>query len=162
MGSLLEPILKKGKLMYLKPAVVTALLACSALSAGAQVPAEKAVKYRQSAFTLMGSHMSRLSAALKGDAPSDKAALAFSGDVIELMSRTAFEGFVPGGDQTGSKAQPEVWKEMPKFKELTKAMQAEAVKLRAATQSGDSAEIKAAFGATAKACKACHDPYLAK
>lgn len=148
--------------MYLKQAVLATIIACSIGSTWAQVPAEKAVKYRQSAFTLMGQHMSRISAALKGEAPSDKASLEFSADIIELMSRAAFEGFVPGGDQTGSKAQPEVWKEMPKFKELTRAMQAEAVKLRAAAKSGDSAKVKAAFGATAKSCKACHDPYLAK
>ena len=148
MGVFVNQTAKQGKLMYLKPAVVATLLACSTMSAWAQVPADKAVKYRQSAFTLMGSHMSRLNIALKGDAP-DKAGRAFSGEVIELMSRTAFEGFVPGGDQGGSKAQPEVWKDMPKFKELAKAMQSEALKLRAATQSDDTAQIKAAFGATA-------------
>jgi cytochrome c556 len=155
---------QQGKTMYLKQAAVVFALIASGLGPAwaQQVPADKAVKYRQAAFTLMGAHMTRLNAALKGDAPSDKNSLAFSGDVIELMGRAAFEGFVPGGDQTGSKALPAMWKEMPKFKELTVAMQAEAVKLKAATQSGDTAKVKAAFAATAKACKACHDPYLGK
>jgi hypothetical protein len=54
-----------------------------------------------------------------------QASLELSADVVELMGRVAFEGFVPGGDQTGSKAQPEMWKEQPKFKQLTQAMQAD-------------------------------------
>lgn len=137
-------------------------MACCA-SVGAQpVPADKAVKYRQSAFNVMGTHMTRLNAAVKGDAPNDKASLEFSADVIELMGRAAFEGFVPGGDQAGSKAQPEVWRELPKFRELAKAMQAETLKLKAAARTGDVAQVKTAFLGVAKACKACHDPYLAK
>jgi cytochrome c556 len=138
------------------------MVVCSA-GAGAQpVPADKAVKYRQAAFTQMGAHMTRLNAAIKGDAPSDKASLELSADVVELMGRVAFEGFVPGGDQTGSKAQPEVWRELPKFRELAKAMQAESLKLKAAARTGDLSQVKTAFQGVAKACKACHDPYLAK
>lgn len=139
------------------------VLALGIAAANAQtVPADKAVKYRQSAFAVMGIHMTRLGAAVKGDAPNDKASLEFSAEVIELMGRAAFEGFVPGGDQAGSKAQPEVWRELPKFKELSKSLQAETLKLRAAARTGDVAQVKTAFQGVAKACKACHDPYLAK
>ncbi|MEY4564798.1 MAG: hypothetical protein RLZZ618_4075 [Pseudomonadota bacterium] len=141
---------------------VLALALCSAGLGAQPVPADKAVKYRQSAFTVMGIHMTRLNAAVKGDAPSDKASLEFSAEVIEVMGRAAFEGFVPGGDQAGSKAQPAVWQELPKFRELTKSLQAETLKLKAAAKTGDVAQVKMAFQGVAKACKACHDPYLAK
>ena len=81
------------------------------------------------------------------------------------MSRFAFDGFLQGTEQpttTGKGAKPEIWKEWDKFKKLQGDLQANTAKLAVAAKSGDADAVKAAFGDTGKACKACHDAFRAQ
>jgi cytochrome c556 len=144
-------------------AAVLASLAAGA--AQAQVPADRSVKYRQSALTVMSTSFGRIGAAVKGDIKLDPAALAANAEVVELMSRFAFDGFLQGTEQpttTGKGAKPEIWKEWDKFKKLQGDLQANTAKLAVAAKSGDADAVKAAFGDTGKACKACHDAFRAQ
>ncbi|TFW09800.1 cytochrome c [Oxalobacteraceae bacterium OM1] len=123
---------------------------------------EDAVKYRKAAFTLMGAHMGRIGAVVKGDKAYDKAAVEQDAAIVEMMSKLPFTAFTPGSDTADSKAKPEIWKEQDKFKAAAEKMQGEVQKLSAAAKAGDLNLVKASFGAVGQSCKACHDSYRNK
>ncbi|WP_292931323.1 cytochrome c [Noviherbaspirillum sp.] len=141
---------------------LTALIAVP-FSAHAQfAKPEDAVKYRQSALSVMGTHMGRVGAVVKGEKAYDKASVESDVAVIETMSRLPWSAFPAGSNLSNSKAKPEIWKEQDKFKAAAEKMQSEVAKLSAAAKSGDQNAIKAAFGETGKACKSCHDDFRNK
>lgn len=123
---------------------------------------ERAVQYRQAAFTLMNNHMGRISQAVQGKIPYDKDAVVRSAEIIEIVGKLPYEAFTPGSDLLESKAKPSIWKEEAKFKQLAADMQAETVKLTAAAKTGNLDTIRNQFRATAKSCDACHDAYREK
>jgi cytochrome c556 len=123
---------------------------------------ERAVEYRQAAFTLMNNHMGRISQAVQGKVPYDKDAVLRSAEIIEIVGKLPYEAFAPGTDLMESKAKPAIWKEEAKFKQLAADMQAETVKLTAAAKSGSLDNVRTQFRATAKSCDACHDAYREK
>lgn len=138
------------------------ILALAALTASLPAAAQfakkdDAIDYRQSALSVMATHFGRLGAMAKGDVPYDAKAAQENADIVVFMSRLPWAGFGPGTE--GGKAKPNVWTENAKFKELASKMEGEAVKLAAAAKQGDVASLKAAFGATAGSCKACHDSF---
>ncbi|HUL65588.1 MAG TPA: cytochrome c [Burkholderiaceae bacterium] len=122
---------------------------------------EDAIRYRQSALFLMGNHMGRINAQLKSPNP-DVQVIQRSAAIVEVASKLPYEAFIPGtetGGNPATRAKPEVFKDTEKFKSLAEKMQGEVVKLSAAAKSGDINAIRAQFGETGKACKACHDDY---
>lgn len=144
-----------------KKLIAMALLGL-AMNVWAQVPAERAVKYRQSAYYLMGQNLSQMNLMLKGEAPFDKAAAELNAETIVLMSRLVAHAFPAGSDGGDSKAKPEVWKEGDKFRQLQQASQGEADKLHAAAKAGDQQLLRVRFGDLSKSCKACHDQFKSK
>lgn len=140
---------------------ILVLLAAAALPAAAQfAKPEDAIKYRQAGMTLQGTHLGRIGAMVNGKVPFDAKAVAENAAVLAFVAKLPFAGFVEGTDKGGNtKAKPEVWSEMDKFRAGSTKMQDEAAKLDAAAKTGDMGQIKAAFGATAQSCKACHDSY---
>ena len=64
-----------------------------------------------------------------------------------------------GTDKGETRAKPEIWAEMDKFKAAASTMQDEMTKLNAASKTGSLDAIKAQFGKVGQACKACHDNY---
>ena len=123
---------------------------------------ERAVEYRQAAFTLMNNHMGRISQAVQGKVPYDKDAVLRSAEIIEIVGKLPYEAFAPGTDLMESKAKPAIWKEEAKFKQLAADMQAETAKLTAAAKTGNLDNVRTQFRATAKSCDACHDAYREK
>lgn len=145
-------------------ALASAAGLCTALPASAQFQKpEDAVKYRQAAFTVMGSHFGRIAAMAQGRVPFDAKAAAENADIVATMSKLPYTAFGDGTDMTAipSKAKAEIWKEMPKFKAAAEKMQAEVAKLQVAAQSGNLDQLKAAVGGVGQSCKACHDTYRA-
>ena len=144
--------------------IVTAAAAVLSAPASAQfAKAEDAIKYRQSAFFVMGQHFGRIGAMANGKAPFDAKAAQESADIVAVMSKLPWEAFGPGTDKGApTKALPEVWTEQAKFKDHADKLQAETVKLAAATKTGSLDNLKTAFGATASSCKACHDNFRGK
>lgn len=136
------------------------LATLASLPAAAHSKPEDAIKYRQSAFTVMANHLGRVSAMAQGRAPFDAKAAADNAAIVVTMSKLPFAAFVEGSDKGApTRAKPEVWKDSAKVKDLAEKMQAEAVKFEAAAKSGNLDSIKAAVGDLGKACKACHDDY---
>lgn len=139
--------------------LATALVA-SGLPAMAQFQKpEDAVKYRQGAFTVMAAHFGRLGAMANGRVPFDAKVAQDNAALVEVMSKLPFAGFTPDTQAIKTKVKPEAWAEKAKFDQGAEKMQAEVVKLNAAAKTGNLDNLKAAFGETAKTCKACHDAY---
>jgi cytochrome c556 len=143
------------------------LLALAALALAVSLPAaaqfakpEDAVKYRQSALSVMGTHFGRIGAMANGRVPFDAKAAQDNAAIVETMSHLPWAGFVAGANSP--KAKPEIWTDGAKFKEMNEKLVAETAKLSAAAKTGNLDSLKAAFGATAGSCKACHDAFQAK
>jgi cytochrome c556 len=145
----------------MKHLFLAAAVAAVALPAAAQFQKpEDAVKYRQSAFTVMANHFGRVGAMANGKVPFDAAAAAANADIVATMSKLPFPAFVDGTDKVANThAKPEVWSESDKFKAAATKMQEEVAKLDVAAKSGNLDQLKAQFGATAQSCKACHDHF---
>ncbi|MEY4711504.1 MAG: hypothetical protein RIS88_954 [Pseudomonadota bacterium] len=139
-----------------------AAAALLALPAQAQfAKPEDAVKYRQSALTVMGTHASRIGAMVNGRAPFDPKAAVDNAQIVNDMARLPWAGFGPGTDKISAKAKPEIWTEQAKFKDHSEKLVAETTKLLAAAKTQNLDNLKVAFGATAGSCKACHDNFRA-
>lgn len=121
-----------------------------------------AIKYRQSALFVMGQQFGRIAAVIKGRRPYDKAEVAEDAAIVDEMSKLPWEGFIAGTDQGKTQAKPEIWTEAEKFKSRQDKLEQEAAKLDQVAKGGDFDAIKAQFGETGKACKACHDDFRRK
>jgi len=125
---------------------------------------EDAIKYRQSAMFVMGTHFyGRLGPMAGGKVPFDAKAAAENAAVVAQMAHLPWPAFMPGTDKGGNtKAKPEIWTEQVKFKESADKMIAETVKLDAAAKTGNLDALKTAYAATSDSCKACHDAFQNK
>jgi cytochrome c556 len=149
------------KVSHFAAAALAALTLGAALPAAAQfAKPEDAVKYRQSALRVMGTHFGRIGAMVNGRVPFDAAAAQQNAEIVTMMSTLPWQGF--GAGTEGGKAKPEIWKESAKFKELSDDMGKKVVALNAASKTGNLDNIKTAFGAAGASCKACHDAYQDK
>ena len=127
---------------------------------------EDAVKYRQSAFALMGAHMGRLAAVVKGETPYNKDDVVRNAAIIGMLSGMPWQAFGAGteGGKTPGKndALPNIWTDGAKFKSASEKMQAAVADLNSAAQSGNPENLKKALGAASQTCKACHDDFRKK
>jgi cytochrome c556 len=144
-------------------ALSLATLMCASFAAHAQfAKPEDAVEYRQASLSVLGTHYKRISMVVKGEKPYDKAALENDAAIVEMLSKLPWSAFPEDSITGDSKAKPEIWKNMDKFKSAADNMQVEVAKLSVAAKSGDLNAIKAQFAATGKSCKACHEDFKAK
>ncbi len=146
----------------MKRVAFLALVACAvtALPAAAQfAKPEDAVKYRQSALTVMGTHFARIGAMASGRVPYDAKVALENAQVVADVARLPWAGFGPGTDKISPKAKPEIWTEQAKFKEHSEKLVAETANLLAAAKTNNLDNLKKAFGTTAASCKACHDNF---
>jgi cytochrome c556 len=141
----------------------TALLLASctllaSISAQAQfAKPEDAIKYRQSALSVMGTHTGRLGAMVAGRVPFDAKVAQDNADIIATMAKLPWQGF--GAGTESPKAKANIWTDAAKFKGNSDKLSADADRLAAAAKSGNLDQIRAAFGAYAGNCKTCHDDF---
>jgi cytochrome c556 len=144
-------------------AVIAVCASVMSFSASAQfAKPEDAVKYRKAAFTVTAAHFGRMGAMAQGKAPFDAKIAAENAEIVANMAKLPWHAFGEGTETAETKAKPEVWKQAAKFKEAADKLQAESVKLVAATKTGKEDAFKAAFAATAGTCKSCHDDFKNK
>jgi len=137
---------------------VMSLWSAPALSQFAK-PAD-AIKYRQSALTLMGSHFGRMQPVVKGQAPYDAAQIKANVQILNVLAGLPWAAFGPGTE--GGDARPEVWSDAEGFRQKQERLKENLAKLTAAADSGDLNTLRAAFGDVGASCKACHDSYRKK
>lgn len=145
-------------------AAAAALVAMASPASAQFAKPEDAIKYRQSALTVMGTHFGRIGAMVNGRVPFDAKVAQENAEIVADMAKLPWAAFGPGTDKGSipTRAKAEIWTEQAKFKELSEKMVAETAKLQAAAKTGNADTLKAAFGATGATCKACHDNYQAK
>lgn len=144
--------------------IASLVLAAAAVTLSAPASAqfakpEDAIKYRQSAMSVMGTHFGRVAAMANGRIPFNADAAASNAAIAESMSKLPWAGFAAGTDAGNTKAKPEIWSDAAKFKTAQDNMQAEMTKLASIAKGGNIDAIKAAVGATGGTCKACHDNF---
>jgi cytochrome c556 len=143
--------------------LITLAATCAVLSAPAAAQfakTEDAIKYRQSAMFIQGQHAGRLGAMAAGRVPYDAPVAVANAEVMLQISRLPWAAFGPGTE--GGKAKPEIWKEQPKFKELSERLMSETDKLFVAAKAGNLDALKTAMGAVGESCKTCHDSFRSK
>ena len=128
----------------------------------AQAKPEVLVKQRQAAMTLQGKYLGPIGAMMKGAAPYNADVVALNATFLENLSRMPWDGFQASTSGEKSKAKPEIYKEMDKFRAAADRLEAETAKLGAAARAKDEAGVMASFGGVAKSCGACHDVYREK
>lgn len=134
------------------------LALCLPAAAQFQKP-EDAVKYRQSALSVMGTHFSRLGAMANGRVPFDAKIAQDNAALVETLSKLPWAGFTEDSEKIRTKAKADIWKDQAKFKQASENMMGEVAKLNVAAKTGNIDQIKAAFGNAAGSCKACHDAF---
>jgi cytochrome c556 len=143
-------------------AVIAGLATALPAAAQFQKP-EDAIKYRQSAFTVMANHLGRVGAMAQGRVPFDAKVAADNTAIVVAMSALPFTAFGDGTDKgLPNRATPEIWRESARFKAAADNMRAEVAKLDAAARAGSLDAVRAAMGAVGGSCKACHDDFRAE
>lgn len=154
--------MKTSRNFILVAAMFAGAAACSPAMAQFQKP-EDAIKYRQSAFTLMGNHFGRVAAMAQGRVPFDAKVAADNAALVASMSKLPFSAFGEGTDKgMPNRAKPEIWKDAAKFKAASEKMIAEVAKLETAAKGGNLDAVKSAVGGVGASCKACHDDFRAE
>lgn len=139
-------------------AAAAAVLLSGAAHAQFQKP-EDAVKYRQSAFAVMGNHFSRIGAMAQGRVPFDAKVAQENAAIVATLSKLPWAGFTPETEKIKSRLKPEAWTEMDKVRAGADKMMKAIADLEAATRTGNLDAVKKSFGDAAATCKACHDAY---
>jgi cytochrome c556 len=146
------------KVLVAQAFAVTLGLAAALPAAAQFAKPEDALKYRQSAMSVMAAHFGRVGAMANGRVPFDAKAAQDNMAIVEMVSKLPLAGFTGGAE--GGKAKAEVWKDPAKFKTAYDNMVTEIGKLNTAAKSATNADgLKAAFGGAAGTCKACHDDF---
>lgn len=151
----IEKLMKKIASFILAAAAVTLAAPASAQFARP----DDAIKYRKSALTVMATHFGRVAAMASGRVPFDARAAADNAAIAEAMAKLPWAAFVEGSDRGDTKAKADIWSDSARFKDANEKMQGEMSKLAVAARTGSLDSIKAAVGATAGTCKACHDVF---
>lgn len=141
-----------------------ALVAMATPAAAQFAKPDDAIKYRQSALSVMGTHFGRIGAMVNGRIPFDAKAAADNAEIVAEMAKLPWVAFGAGTEKGAipTRAKPELFAQPAKFKEYSDKLTTESAKLVTAAKTGNADTLKAAFGATAGSCKACHDDFQAK
>jgi cytochrome c556 len=123
---------------------------------------EDAIKYRQSAMTIMSTHFGRIAAMAQGKVPFDAKVAQENEEVFATVSKLPWAAFGEGTDKGETKAKAEIWSDQAKFKAAQDKLLAEALKLNAAVKTGKLDDVTVAFKGVGGACKGCHDNFKAK
>jgi cytochrome c556 len=124
---------------------------------------DDAIKYRQAVMFIIGQHMGRMAAVVKGKQPHNREDFAQNAALVETLSKLSWHAFlVKGSDKGDTKMKSEALNSQEKFKQAAQNMDTEVAKLVSAAKSGDFNSIKAQFGMVGKSCKNCHKQFRSR
>ncbi len=141
---------------------LSGMLACGAVGVAVADQYEDAIKYRQSAFTLVKGNLGPMGAMVKGETPFDSAAFQRHAENLAALSMMTGDGFIEGSDLGDTKARPAVWEKRAAFDEKMEEFRKASADLAAAAKSGNLDTVKRPFAVAAKTCKSCHDDFKSK
>jgi len=140
------------------------LLAGSALLANAQTAPrpEAIIKWRQSAYQVIGWNSGRIKTALAGN--YDAREVASAANALAAVAGSGLESLFPANTTQGkgwrdTTARETIWSETPKFRALNEEFAHEAAELARVAGGSDAKAVQAQFQKVARTCKSCHDRY---
>jgi len=141
--------------------VITALLASTAQAQQAPKP-EQLIKWRQSAYQVIGWNTGRVKANVDGAYNKDDVIRA--ADTIAAVANGGLPSLFPASTETGkgwhdTSVKPTLFSDAAGAATAQAAFGKEANELARLAQTGDVAAVKAQLAALQKTCKACHDDY---
>lgn len=140
---------------------IAGLIALASTPSMAQfAKAEDAIKYREAAMTLMGSHFGRMGPVAKKEAPYDKEQI--KANVAVLNTLAALPWVAYGAGTEGGEAKADIWRDPEGFKQAQDKFNTGLGKLTVAADAGDFDAFRVAFGEVGQSCKSCHDSYRKK
>lgn len=143
-------------------AIVLAVATVGVAQAQGSKEADAAIKYRKSLYTVVYNNFGPMGAMASGKAPFDAKVFQRNAERVAFLATIAPDVF-PEVSKTGdTKAKPELWANKAEFDKLMKDFQDKSAALATASKSGTLDGVKAAFGAAAGTCKACHDKFKAE
>lgn len=147
----------------LAPAIVAAFaLSGAAHAEGQPSKGEQAVQYRQSLYQVMAWNFGPMSAMSQGKLPYDAKAFAMRAERVAAVAPLLTEAFPPESQGVAhSELKPAMWSNRADFDAKLKDLVDRSAELSAAAKTGNFDKSKAAWIATANACKACHEKYKA-
>lgn len=141
-------------------ALLLSVMSISAYAGSAFSDAKDSVEYRQAAFQLIRHNMADIGDMIKGEVSYDAARVNARASALATLTTLPWQAFmVPGTEKGGGDAKAEIWQNLQDFNSRGEKLAADALALKAAADSGEQAEVRKAFGAFARNCKACHDDY---
>ncbi|MEI2418021.1 cytochrome c [Orrella sp. JC864] len=148
----------------MKKPLLALAAACASAAALFHFPAaaqfakpDDAIKYRQSAFTLISAHFGRMGPVAKGQAPYDAEQIKANVQLLQTLAALPWGAFGPGTEGGGARA--EVWSDEQGFLKAQQRFVQSVDKLAQAAATGELVNVRAAFGDVGASCKACHDSY---
>jgi len=121
---------------------------------------EDAIQYRKSMMTLIGNHFGRLGAVVKGQKSYDQNMVKENARDVEMLTHLDWNAFLfQGSGKDGTEIKGTALEHPDQFSAHAETLRKTVEKLAQVTDSSDEAAFKTQFGATAQACKACHDQF---
>lgn len=147
-------------------AIVTSAAAVSTVTQAQQAPKpEQLIKWRQSAYQVVGWNSGRIKASLDGTYNREEVAKAAA--VIAALANAGLGSLFVPGTESGkgwheTAVKPELFQDGKRVGEAAANFSKEANELARVAAAGDLALIKDQYGKLSRTCKACHDDFRAK
>jgi cytochrome c556 len=145
------------------PALALGLLAASTAGWAQQAPKpEQLIKWRQSAYQVLGWNSSRIKANLDGT--YNKEDVIKAANTIAAIANSGLGALYAPGTETGkgwhdTTVKAALFTDGAKIGAAANAFTHEANELAKIAQTGDAAAVKVQYGALGKTCKGCHDDF---
>jgi cytochrome c556 len=161
--------MNKRQKQFLARTLAVAILAASGGAVAQQQSAapkpETLIKWRQSAFQVIGWNCGHIKQLLEGQ--YNKEEVVKSANAIAAISNLGLGGLFVTGTEQGkgwhdTNAKPELFKEGSKVGEYAGNFVKEANELAKVSTTGDAAAVKTQFGKLTSTCKSCHDDFRRK
>lgn len=151
--------------LVLSTCVALVTLSASVAQAQSAPKPEQLIKWRQSAYQVIGWNAGRIKASVEGTYNKDEVLKA--ANVIAALANSGMGSLYAPGTDTGkgwheTNAKPEIWAAGSKVGEYATNFVAEANEMAKVAATGDAALVKVQFGKLGRSCKACHDDFKAK
>ena len=150
------------RLLFASP-LIAAVLAASTAAWSQQAPKpEQLIKWRQSAYQVIGWNSGRIKASLDGTYNKDEVAKA--ANTIAVLANSGLGALFAPGTDTGkgwhdTTVKPALFTQTARAGELFGSFSKEANELARVAQTGDAAAVKEQFGKLNRSCKGCHDDF---
>ncbi|MFZ6656483.1 c-type cytochrome [Undibacterium sp. TJN19] len=153
---------KTASRIFLAVTAVSIFIASTSVLAQQAPKPETLIKWRQSAYQVIGWNSGRIKAALEGQ--YNKEEVIKAANTIAALSNAGLGAlFAPGTEQGkgwhDTAVKPELFRDGKHVGELAANFSKEANELAKIALAGDPAAVKDQYGKLTRTCKACHDDF---